>query len=254
VRVLLRPIIPLSPGTWTVHPGTSEDLIRKLDFGSVIAAVLGDWLGTDARRVLDGRFDPFPVLRSMSSLVRRAARPPATSRAVEEHPMSIDSSLVGISLAENDIPEAVRRDRGGPIRTRRAYPPMAGPGTCGRRVGVSVIGITGLLTSALILSVASHLVRRSLGILPEQIILVIASIAAMACVIGGLLIHGRRIVFWLFICGFLLIPVAHAADDPLLTAVAVAFFLGPLSWNAFLLRHPIPREHARPEGLDPTRH
>lgn len=119
---------------------------------------------------------------------------------------------------------------------------------------MSVIGLTSLSASALILSVDGHLARWALGSLSEQIILVIASMAAMSCVIGSLLIHGRRIVFWWFFCGFLLSPIAQADDDPSLTAVAAALFLGPLAWNMFLLRRRFDQEHARPEGLDPTRH
>ncbi|MDR3619760.1 MAG: DUF1501 domain-containing protein [Paludisphaera borealis] len=44
----------------------SGDLAHKIDFRSVYAAVLGDWFGADARRVLDGRFDPYPILAASS--------------------------------------------------------------------------------------------------------------------------------------------------------------------------------------------
>jgi hypothetical protein len=113
--------------------------------------------------------------------------------------------------------------------------------------------VTGLLASALVLAVAGHLVRQVLGDLSEQIILVVASVAAMTCVIGSLLVHGRRIVFWLFICGFLLCPIAQANDQPSWTAVGVAFFVSPLVWNMFLLVRPTDRGHNGPGRLDPPR-
>jgi uncharacterized protein (DUF1501 family) len=47
----------------------SGDLVHKVDFRSVFAAVLRDWFGADATRILDGRFEPFPVLRSTVSPV-----------------------------------------------------------------------------------------------------------------------------------------------------------------------------------------
>lgn len=40
----------------------SGDLIHKVDFRSVYTAVLGDWFGADASRVLDGQFPPYPIL------------------------------------------------------------------------------------------------------------------------------------------------------------------------------------------------
>ena len=121
----------------------------------------------------------------------------------------------------------------------------------GGRVAVLVIGATSLLASVLVPTVAGHLAKPAPTDLTEQIILVIASVAAMSCVIGSLLIHGRRIVFWLFFCGFLLSPLAQARDDPALTAVAVAFFVGPLAWNVFLLR-PIGEEYPSAERIKST--
>ena len=47
----------------------SGDLVHQVDFRSVYAAVLRDWFGTDAARVLHGPFEPFPVLRSGASSV-----------------------------------------------------------------------------------------------------------------------------------------------------------------------------------------
>jgi uncharacterized protein (DUF1501 family) len=47
----------------------SGDLVHQVDFRSVYAAVLRDWFGTDAARVLHGRFEPFPVLRTGASSV-----------------------------------------------------------------------------------------------------------------------------------------------------------------------------------------
>jgi uncharacterized protein (DUF1501 family) len=44
----------------------SGDLVHKVDFRSVYAAVLGDWFGADTRRVFDGRFDPYPILAEKS--------------------------------------------------------------------------------------------------------------------------------------------------------------------------------------------
>jgi hypothetical protein len=116
-----------------------------------------------------------------------------------------------------------------------------------------VIGVTSLLASALVPSAAGHLVRPVMGDLSEQIILVIASVAAMTCVIGSLLVHGRRIVFCLFLCGFLLCPIAQAHDRPSLTAVGVAFFVGPLAWNIFLLVRTMDRGRTGPGSLDPSR-
>jgi uncharacterized protein (DUF1501 family) len=40
----------------------SGDLVHKVDFRSIYAAVLGDWFGADAARVLGGRFKPFPLI------------------------------------------------------------------------------------------------------------------------------------------------------------------------------------------------
>jgi uncharacterized protein (DUF1501 family) len=45
----------------------SGDLVHKVDFRSIYAAVLGDWFGADAARVLDGKFEPFPVVRPAAS-------------------------------------------------------------------------------------------------------------------------------------------------------------------------------------------
>ena len=168
--------------------------------------------------------------------------------------MSVDPSRAGISFGANSIRRGVRRDRGGPIRNRPGSTLMTRPGSPGQRVAASVIGFTSLLASVLVLIVAGHLARPALGVLSEQIILVIASIAAMTCVIGSLLIHGRRTVYWLFFCGFLLSPIAQAHDDPLLMAVGVAFFVGPLAWNMFLLRRLIKEEGSRCEGVETTHH
>ena len=44
----------------------SGDLVHKVDFRSVYAAILGDWFGADASRVLDGRFNPYPILAAKS--------------------------------------------------------------------------------------------------------------------------------------------------------------------------------------------
>jgi uncharacterized protein (DUF1501 family) len=44
----------------------SGDLVHKLDFRSVYAAVLCDWFGADASRVLEGQFDPFPIFTANS--------------------------------------------------------------------------------------------------------------------------------------------------------------------------------------------
>jgi hypothetical protein len=116
------------------------------------------------------------------------------------------------------------------------------PGSREPRFAVTVIGVTSLLASVLVLAVAGHLTKSALGKLSEEIILVIVSVAAMACVIASLLIHGRRIVFWIFFGGFLLNAFAQADDDPFLTAAAVALFVGPLAWNNFILRRLIDQE------------
>jgi hypothetical protein len=121
---------------------------------------------------------------------------------------------------------------------------MPDSGSRRRRVVVSVIAVISLLTSMLVVTVAVHLTKAALGELLEQIILLIVAVAAMACVIGSLLIHGRRIVFWLFFGGFLLSPFAQAQDDSVLTAVGIAFFVGPLAWNYFILRRLIDEEYA----------
>lgn len=42
----------------------SNDLVYKTDFRSVYAAVLGDWFGADAGKVLQGQFTPLPLLRA----------------------------------------------------------------------------------------------------------------------------------------------------------------------------------------------
>ena len=42
----------------------SGDLVHKLDFRSVYAAILGDWFGADAGRVLERRFEPFPIFNA----------------------------------------------------------------------------------------------------------------------------------------------------------------------------------------------
>jgi hypothetical protein len=96
----------------------------------------------------------------------------------------------------------------------------------------------------LVLTAAGHLAKSTLGELPEEIILVVASVAALASVIASLLIHGRRLVFWLFFVGFLLNAFAQADDDLYVTAAGLAFFVGPLAWNMFILRRLVDREDA----------
>jgi len=43
----------------------SGDLVYKTDFRSVYAAVLGGWFGADPGRILEGRFEPAPVLKAV---------------------------------------------------------------------------------------------------------------------------------------------------------------------------------------------
>jgi uncharacterized protein (DUF1501 family) len=63
---------PIRAGLFGGHPDLgkldeSGDLVHKVDFRSVYAAVLKDWFGVDATRVLDGGFECFPVLRPGAS-------------------------------------------------------------------------------------------------------------------------------------------------------------------------------------------
>ena len=178
--------------------------------------------------------------------VTAADEPPAESR----RPRSADA---GVSSGADTIPRPTRRDRGGPTGNRPGCRPMTGPGLSGRQVALSAMVVTSLLASVLVPAAAGHHVRPVLGHLSEQVILVIASIAAMSCVIGSLLVHGRRLVFWLFLCGFLLSPIAQANDEPLLTRVGIGFFVGPMAWNIFLLVRSIGRGRTEPGSLDPSR-
>ncbi len=59
----------IRPGLHGARPDLSAldesgDLVHRVDFRSIYAAVLGNWFGADADRVLDGRFEPFPVLEA----------------------------------------------------------------------------------------------------------------------------------------------------------------------------------------------
>jgi uncharacterized protein (DUF1501 family) len=47
-----------------VNRDSQGDVVFKTDFRSVYAAVLKDWLGADPARVLSGRFDPLPIIRT----------------------------------------------------------------------------------------------------------------------------------------------------------------------------------------------
>jgi hypothetical protein len=170
---------------------------------------------------------------------------PAESR----RPRSADA---GVSSGADTIPRPTRRDRGGPTGNRPCCRPMTGPRLSGRQVAVSAMVVTSLLASVLVPAATSHLVRPVLGDLSEQIILVAASVAAMTCVIGSLLIHGCRIVFWLFLGGFFLCPIAQANDQPLSTTLGVAFFVGPLAWNNFLLVRSSDRGRTGPGSLRPS--
>ncbi len=107
-----------------------------------------------------------------------------------------------------------------------------------------LIPVISLLASVLALAVACHLTRTTLGELPEQIILLVVSVAAMACVIASLLVHGRRIVFWLFFAGYLLNAFAQASDNLGLAAAGTVFFVGSLAWNIFILRRLVHPDHA----------
>jgi len=45
------------------HRDEQGDLIFKIDFRAVYAGVLRDWLHADPTRVLNGKFDPAPVVK-----------------------------------------------------------------------------------------------------------------------------------------------------------------------------------------------
>ena len=124
-------------------------------------------------------------------------------------------------------------------------PLVATPASRGPRIAVMVIGVTSLLASLLVFAVAAHVTKSALEELSEEVILLVVLVAAMACVIASLLIHGRRIVFWLFFGGFISSAFAQAGDDPFLTAAAIVFFVGPLSWNTYILLRLIGREDTK---------
>jgi hypothetical protein len=149
--------------------------------------------------------------------------------------MTADWSRAEVWFGANSIPHGTRTERGGSIGKKIGSRPKALPGSRGERVAASIIRVTTLLASVLVFAVAGHLTRSALGELWEEIILVVVSVVAMACVIASLLIHGRRIIFWPFFAGFIANAVAQANDDPILTTAGVVLFVGPLAWNMVIL-------------------
>jgi hypothetical protein len=152
------------------------------------------------------------------------------------------AQIGGVTSVVQTIHRAVSAHPNGTIACRPECHPYARQGPRWQRVAATVINVTSFLGSLLVIAVAGHLPESMLGKLPEEIILVVASFSATACVIASLLIHGRKAVFWVFFCGFNLNALAQANDDLYLKSIGLALFVGPLVWNAFALRCLIAQE------------
>ena len=60
----------IKPGVHGEHPSLTDlddgDLKYRVDFRTVYAGILGDWLKADARAVLDGNYKPMTLVNKKS--------------------------------------------------------------------------------------------------------------------------------------------------------------------------------------------